>query len=462
MAKNNFYVVKKGHETGIFTSWAECQDATNGYSSPVYRGFVTKEEAEAYWADKDIYLDQIKKDLADGFVVAYTDGSFDENTKRYAYGVCIFDSDGTQIELSGTNNFEPFDKSQNIAGEIFAVLTALDWAISNEHEKIKIYHDLESVAKWAKGEFQAKSAIAQFYVKKLQDKYNGCIEYVFEKVAGHSNNPYNDRADALAAGAIRGDRKMIQGANSFIVVNFDKTELEAILQLITEEDENIRKEEKDILGGKQYKISVGKMYVVLKMYTNKKLLVQGKPTTLYQIVLTYISELLGEKKIVSLIKEAYRVKIDEEALENNYEVLCPNLPTTYNANVITLIRQAIINLNGYFQAAEYSQYAFPVLRALEGHIKYLFDKFNVHVGNKFDQFDGDPLRGHSLRTEYGIKSPYSENIEACYNYYCKTRHKVFHFGEVMGATDNTHMITSKREVDDIIQQALVLINNTVY
>ena len=32
MAKKKIYAVRKGHKTGLFDSWAECQKATAGYS----------------------------------------------------------------------------------------------------------------------------------------------------------------------------------------------------------------------------------------------------------------------------------------------------------------------------------------------------------------------------------------------------------------------------------------------
>lgn len=462
MAGNKIYAVKTGHKTGIFTSWSECETAVKGYPSPDFKGFYTKEEAMAYLDGENIYLRQIKEDLANGYVVAYTDGSYDENSNQYAYGICIFDNSGNEIDLCSKVAYAPFASSRNIAGEIFGVLTALDWALSNGYEKIKIYHDLEGVAKWADGEYSAESEIAKYYVSKLEDRFKGCIEYEFVKVKGHSNNPYNQKADELASGALKGERKIITGANSFSILNFEKDDLDTIIQLIKEDNEKVEDERKDILGGKQIKLSISRKSVMIKMYDNKKLLVQGKPNIAYQIVLTYISELLGEKKIVPLVKQAYRISVNTDTVEANYCNLCPNIPESYNANIKTLIRQAIINLNGYFEAEEYGQYAFPSLRALEGHLKFLFGKHGIIIGRSFEQFNGNPITGYVLKSELSISSPDNSNIEACYNFYAKTRHKIFHFGDVIGETDNTMLITSKEEADKIIREAIRLINNSTY
>jgi ribonuclease HI len=46
MAKYKYYVVWKGHKTGIFDSWAECSAAISGYEGARYKGFATKAEAE--------------------------------------------------------------------------------------------------------------------------------------------------------------------------------------------------------------------------------------------------------------------------------------------------------------------------------------------------------------------------------------------------------------------------------
>lgn len=46
MAKIKFYVVWKGRQTGVYTTWAECQAQTNGFEGPVYKSFETLELAQ--------------------------------------------------------------------------------------------------------------------------------------------------------------------------------------------------------------------------------------------------------------------------------------------------------------------------------------------------------------------------------------------------------------------------------
>lgn len=42
----NFYVVWIGTSPGVYTTWAECDDAIRGYSNPKYKSFPTLESAE--------------------------------------------------------------------------------------------------------------------------------------------------------------------------------------------------------------------------------------------------------------------------------------------------------------------------------------------------------------------------------------------------------------------------------
>ncbi|BAY29709.1 hypothetical protein NIES2107_15530 [Nostoc carneum NIES-2107] len=47
MASQKYYAVLHGRETGIFTSWAECEKQIKGFSGAVYKSFKTRGEAEA-------------------------------------------------------------------------------------------------------------------------------------------------------------------------------------------------------------------------------------------------------------------------------------------------------------------------------------------------------------------------------------------------------------------------------
>lgn len=51
MAKNKFYVVWKGKQPGIYSSWPECQTQIKGFAGAQYKGFESRSEAEKAFKD---------------------------------------------------------------------------------------------------------------------------------------------------------------------------------------------------------------------------------------------------------------------------------------------------------------------------------------------------------------------------------------------------------------------------
>lgn len=460
MAKK-IYAVKKGKNIGIFESWDECQRSIEGFSGADFKSFVSVEEAEAYLKGDNIYYKQVQADVANGYVVAYTDGSYDSATKRYAYGVYLFDLKLNEYELCAAYSDKNFEGTNNITGEIFGVIAAMDWALSHEYSKIKIYHDYEGLSKWASGEWKANSPIAQFYVKKLSEKYCGLLQFEFVKVKGHSNNPYNTKADQLADSVLKGGKKIInKGASFYSISNIDKKELDVILDLMCEDNEKISFNITEETNGIAYKLKLGGKSLKLTLFTSGKLLVQGKVTLLFQIFTAYISELIGDHNIIPILKDAYRLTIKTNDVNDGWNAFCYNVPDEYNENLKVLLKQSIINLQYYIESEDYSGYVFPALRALEGHIKYLLQKQGIVVYREFSQFNFD---GNTflLKPELSISDAQCrKDIEKCYSYFNKKRNAIFHF-DLIGNTDAAKMINKKSEADEIIKQCLSLINETV-
>ena len=44
-----YYVVKKGHQPGIYKTWPECKKAVEGFKGPIYKKFPSFEEASAFY-----------------------------------------------------------------------------------------------------------------------------------------------------------------------------------------------------------------------------------------------------------------------------------------------------------------------------------------------------------------------------------------------------------------------------
>lgn len=108
---------------------------------------------------------------------------------------------------------------------------------------------------------------------------------------------------------------------------------------------------------------------------------------------------------------------------------------------------------------DYSQYVFPALRALEGHIKYMLTAAGRTAKRNFDCFNLDKS---NTPQKYIVSAPLTDatkkdSIENCYNYYKSQRDTIFHFGDILGPVDNTRFITSKDEANEIINKCIELI-----
>lgn len=195
------YYAVKSEENRIFTSWDECKSFLDGKKAYKYKGFSSLAEAEAFLRGVDLYAEAVKKDLADGYCVCFTDGSYDERYNAYSYGVVAIGLDGKEYEFCDRGEVDEYLTSRNVAGEADGVLCAAKWAYLNGYAKLKIYHDYAGLSAWANGEWSARSPVAEYYSRELS-RYRGVLRIEFVKVKGHGNVSYNERVDKLAKKAL--------------------------------------------------------------------------------------------------------------------------------------------------------------------------------------------------------------------------------------------------------------------
>lgn len=200
---NKFYAVKQGKKAGIYTTWGECKAQVDGFSGAIYKSFPTKSEAEAFIFEnfnnstEAKYTEPVKdKDIA----VAYVDGSYNNATQEFSYGMVIF-YQGEELHFSQKVESIDLASMRNVAGEIKGAEAAMRFAIEHGCAKIKIYHDYEGIARWCLGEWKTNKEGTKAY-KAFYDTIKDKVQVEFVKVKGHSNDKYNDIADSLAKQAI--------------------------------------------------------------------------------------------------------------------------------------------------------------------------------------------------------------------------------------------------------------------
>ncbi|WP_117234195.1 viroplasmin family protein [Vibrio maerlii] len=128
MAKK-YYVVWKGRETGIFTTWPKCKSLVDGFAGARYKSFPTLEEAESAFGGnstgtatkakaspkgttkgKAVPLNQAQIDAMEFDVKIYTDGACDPNPGEAGTGLAVYENNQLSelwyglYQSLGTNN----------------------------------------------------------------------------------------------------------------------------------------------------------------------------------------------------------------------------------------------------------------------------------------------------------------------------------------------------------------------
>lgn len=200
MAKK-YYGVKKGRKIGVFETWEECKAAVSGFSGAAYKSFTIREDAVDYVnKEQTVNIDGEESDVRQSEAFAYVDGSYDDSTKAYSYGMVMIYKD-KEFYYSKKFERDRFSDMRNVAGEIHGAMAAMQYCMDNGIKSISIFYDYEGIEKWCTGEWKATKEGTAAYVLfyKNAGKY---VDIDFVKVKGHSGDKYNDMADALAKKAL--------------------------------------------------------------------------------------------------------------------------------------------------------------------------------------------------------------------------------------------------------------------
>ena len=198
MAKK-YYAVKKGRNTGIFTSWEPCRASVTGYSGAQYKSFFTLEEAEDYLEGNREAVAESSKEEDKDICTAYVDGSFDLSKKAYSYG-CILLYQGERREISRAFIGGEDVSMRNVAGELEGAMAAMKFCEERKIKTLHLYYDYQGIESWATGEWKRNRSGTIRY-KEFYDSLKN-VKVVFHKVKGHSGVELNEAVDRLAKAAL--------------------------------------------------------------------------------------------------------------------------------------------------------------------------------------------------------------------------------------------------------------------
>ncbi|MCY1598008.1 viroplasmin family protein [Staphylococcus pettenkoferi] len=438
-----FYAVKVGREPGVYTSWDEVKEQTNGFKGAIFKAFKTEEQARVFIendenkqkaVESENNIDEKIRTLDNQSAILVTDGSYDKELKRYGYGLILIKSD-IEDRFYNSGNNEKFVESRNVSGEVFAVLEGLRICKANHLNKVTIYYDYEGLEKWAEGEWKVKSEISKHYIKELENYKELNIDFV--KVKAHSGHEYNEQADALAKLAL--DKKgsktyddgtvYISGITNKAIVNV----INKMKEKYTNDFNVITKEEE---YRKTYTLSNSINRVIISYYSrNLALYIQGKSSELFSNIIELLIKESGDlKEVNKLLNNVYDSNIKVDSVEETMKKVIPNYKAS-NENIDKIIYSAIYNLKVDCIKLDYSDLVHPTFRIQEYMLhKILNGKMNIQTDNngknQFGFFGYDEQNGLyycNKTNELQYLTEVERNLlDDIYNFYRTNRHSFSH------------------------------------
>lgn len=206
MAKKKFYGVINGKcpntgetVTKVFSNWNEANLVIKKVSGVEYKGFETREEANAFISGNPLSNKNDKTFNEDG-LHCYVDGSFSEEKNNYSFGLICVENENILFYENGIGNNKEAVFMKQVGGELLGAMKSLVYARDNNFKNITIFHDYVGVSHHATGFWKRNNSFSEVYYKWMQEffKANPDMKIQFCKVDAHKGDKYNELADGLA------------------------------------------------------------------------------------------------------------------------------------------------------------------------------------------------------------------------------------------------------------------------
>lgn len=196
--------------------------------------------------------------------------------------------------------------------------------------------------------------------------------------------------------------------------------------------------------------------VVIHRYHNARFMMQGRPLASFAEVVSLLCELVPNRSIIESQLKCINANVSVDEVLAELRLILPTAYPFLGEKLHAILSPAIALRKISVSLSDYSAFAFPALRGLEGYLKMLFSKHGIEIksvvgfGNQFNQY--------SLKPGVRIECPRTRTaIERCYKYYSEQRHGLMHTDEKV---QMSRVIEFRNEADAIVHAVFSLLEGT--
>ncbi|MDO9304703.1 MAG: type II toxin-antitoxin system RnlA family toxin [Sulfuricurvum sp.] len=225
---------------------------------------------------------------------------------------------------------------------------------------------------------------------------------------------------------------------------------------ITEESVN------NVNGIKLQFTSPYKDTMTVTRYNNGNTLFQGKPLYVFSEIKIFLIDILDFENVIDIENEVYKVSIRVDEINEELMMLLSKSSSYLCETTRKMLSSALTFKKVDIALPDYTPFAFPALRAMEGYLKKsLMDKgISICATNGFNHFDKQDDGSYTLKSVHTLQincANTTRGIEKCYNFFNKNRHSLFH---TAGVTSTTRILTNKDQATRIVDTVFKLIEET--
>lgn len=203
--------------------------------------------------------------------------------------------------------------------------------------------------------------------------------------------------------------------------------------------------------------------LVVKLYKNGTLQLQGRRAMLASMVLDYVGNVLGYNEAVKAQLDVFQVPVQLPEIRKEVEGRLPMSFVRVSEVVKTQLTTALAMSKVDMPLPDYGAIAFPALKGLEGFIKTELKTAGLNPGPaaSFGEYFESRLAGggHQMRTVQAqhVGEPAASLLASCYTIWSSERHGIAHVGT---GVENTRILPDLLTARNVITKVFDIIEQT--